>query len=1093
MATLQKFAKFTSGTKYFKEQIEYHAKQFVSEARKMFPELSNLSDSELLKNKEVAKKLDDNPYAPRWQGSLAKDFEVDGVIVDYESWGKFCGGYAPNADLLNNPEKLNGNPMPIDISVDEFGNPQAKIIEKEGKRIGTEIIFANSKEFSVLCAGTVGDQHKQLIEAKNRAVANAVNAMEQDIYVRKTVEGVSTKERGYGLMFVAYNHIENRGANADKHDHTTDDSEFTAEPFDHTHVVLGNTTKDKDGNRCALDNDLIMQNTAHYNSVYSRALTEELRAMGYQMESKYVKGQVVNEYMEQTEKGVLTMVPKMPEELIEHFSKRSRQIKSNGDGVRAREINQIDNKNSKTKETNTELRDRWQKEMVQIDPKFDHEFFRQLQNKEQSESSRKKLSELTSTKNWEDKLVDSFYEHHKQIACLEVQAKSYFEMKIHEYTDSDTAERMAEELFNKRFFAVLDKDSELSMDKLTKKPEDMTLLELENIQIELQLGLKFIDKNRAKEEKEMVESFYKRSEETKLSLDRALVEKVIEKMEQEKGYKLNHQQREAVFNQTIRPGAYALMSGRAGAGKSTSSEATFRAYKEAGFKVIGIGTSDKNTKGLQKETGIQECYNSEKALELIKHGKLVLDSKTILICDEMGMAGGKTWTRLVKEIDRAGAGAKFLGESSQLKAVSASGHFETFNSLNLNSSKLTIINRQKLDWQKEATEQFASGQGDVALKTYYDNGNINTKAKDQAEANRIAVATYMAVPEGKTKGMLTDTNENVCAINDQIRMKLKEHGIQGEDLATVKTKRFGDRAIALNEKITFKAGISITADGSIKQKNSKEKAEFKITNGQEATVMAVDQKNSSMTVQMDDGNWRVIKTNQKFDMNHSYCRTVHDSQGASIDQVITVPTGSKDLSLMYVACSRHKDGLTIVMNDTLKSEVAKKVSETAPSPKMVKLVEAIAKKEGIEVKPEMLKDFGATRDFLNDHAPNKIVGKAKHEMDTYSHFLECATQEQTKKTTMDYVAVDQSVLQYAKKEGVGTKFNIEQPLQIKARIDEEKRMKALMARRDGGVVRNINDTNRRAGSLEQIIATERLVELAKTGKMKKQISISIHH
>ncbi|MDD2820477.1 MAG: MobF family relaxase [Flavobacterium sp.] len=1076
--TIQEFAKMTSGGKYFERQIEYYEKQFIQEARKQFPEHTNLTDSELLKNKDVIEALKDNPYAPRWSGSLASTFGIEGSIVELESWTKACAGYVPNTDLLNNAEKLNSNAFKVEVNIDANGNPEAKLVEKEGYRVATEIIFGNSKEYSVLCAMTEGKQHQELMELKNRVLEQVMKAMEDDIYVRKTKNGVSTKEKGYGLMYVAYHHIENRGASEDHNhtQHTTVDNTTNkplhnkAEPYDHTHLTLMNSTRDKEGNLCALDNDLILKNKPHYNALYSSLMTEGLRELGYEMVPKYAKDQVDNEYMEDTEKGLLTMVPKIPQDLVDFFSQRSNQVKAEGgDNNKLKKIAQSTNKNSKTEETNSELQERWKFEAEAIDSKYTSEFFKDLQKPELSKTfvNEETLKELTSKENWDRKLVDSFYDHHKEIACSEAQVKSFLFLKIHQYTDKETAERMAEEIFSKQFVAVLDKETELEIQQLTEKPEGLTIQEAENLQIELKQNLKFIDQKRIEEEKKMVESFYKRADETQFMLKPEDVEKIILEVEKEQGYKMNEQQRQTVINQTTLAGAYALLSGRAGSGKSTSSKATVRAFEKAGFKVIGIGSANKNMKGLLAETGIKEGYNTEKLLKKILNGKLQLDSKTILICDEMAMADGYTWTRLVSEIDKAGACAKFLGEGEQLKTVGASGGFELLRSLNLNNSKLTIINRQKLDWMKEATEQFASGKGDVALKKYYDEGKINIKAKTLKEANVIAVDKYFEVPEfdknGKpiSKLIITDTNENVSTINDQVKLKLVEQGKITEDKVQITTKKFGSRGMAEGDKITFKENLNFLEDGKVKQKASKAKPAFSILNGDEATVKFIDTEKKLMTVEMSTGELRTVRTDQKFDINHSYCITVHSSQGASINNVFFVPTNTSDLSKIYVAGSRHKDDMLIIFNDELKDKMAKETKNIKPTKQMVDFIDGLSKKHKLEVEPNVRESFTKAREFLNEYA-YLVEGKKaeKHPMDEYSNFLLASTKEQTKKTTMDYQTIDQSIMNFVK-EGVQglkkkeekqeTKVVIEQPEQIKARLEEQKKLQAIVTQRDGGV------------------------------------------
>lgn len=1121
--TITRIGPMTTGADYFQEQIKYHEEQFVAVARERFPQYSNLTDTELMRNEEVNKALQEDPMAPKWSGDIAKLFGLQGKVVDYGTWEKVCAGYAPNANLLDNPQTLNNNPLPIEVVIDEHGNPKAKIVEKEGKRVGTELIFANGKPYSVLCGAAEGEQLKQLVEAKNRCIAKVMKDVEQLGYYRKQENGVKTKQRANGIMWVAYNHIDNRGATKDEDPSMTTQEVVSnlAEPHDHSHIILLGTTQDKDGNLVALDNDLILKEKDLLSAKYEMYMAEELKALGYETKPQHIKGQADNEYMDDWEKGVMVEVPvlgELEDELVDRFSQRSKQIHANGDGIKAREINQA-NKNHKTRETNSQLKARWRAEASQLDPRLTPDYFKNLQGR--SPVQPRNLEQLTSIPNWEERLIDSFYDKHKEIACREGHFKAHVGKILHQFTDTETALQMAEAIFAKRFVGYLDPKQQEKYDKLLEKG-NLNLLELESMQIELERDMVYIDKAQAEAETKTVEKFKERANELNFMLPHEVVDRVIADLEAEQGYEFRDEQRQAVYNFTLKSGAYALLAGRAGSGKTTISKAVVRAYEMMGYRVIGLGTSGKNTKNLLAEAGIKEGYNTAQFIQGVKSGKIKdINQKTILICDEMGMADGRTWTKLCEIVNASGAAAKFMGESEQMTAIGASGLFRVFEKLGLNTSKLKHINRQKLNYQKEATEMLASGQGDMALQTYSDNGHIITHNKttteseaeigeriifkngsiriddkraiemkdgDEAivqaiddekktmtlllgkreviavetinvktlkdgieveetkevpvyktthfnvvvpleqsiqyekqtsiktldEANRIAADLFLKVPPNKTRLIETDTNANCSAINDLIKQGLKAQGKQGDDLITVKTKEYGDRAMAIGDQVIFREKLQLFGDGTIRpvKGNSRKPAVAVIENGETATVFSVDTEQQLITFKMNDGSYKSVKFDREVAINHAYAVSVFSSQGQSIDDVFQVPTRAGSLNESYVAASRHKENFTMILNDELAAQIDKTLDDNPPNEKMVDYAKSIAEQKGLEYTEEMEYSFKKTREFLNAYSNKEITEKdrngkpikhkAPHPLDRYKDFMAYCLQLQVKKTSFDY-------------------------------------------------------------------------------------------
>lgn len=91
-----------------------------------------------------------------------------------------------------------------------------------------------------------------------------------------------------------------------------------------------------------------------------------------------------------------------------------------------------------------------------------------------------------------------------------------------------------------------------------------------------------------------------------------------------------------------------------------------------------------------------------------------------------------------------------------------------------------------------------------------------------------------------------------------------------------------------------------------------------VTNGLQGTVN-IDE-NGKTSVKTDAGQEIEIAKNRGQTLDYSYARTVHSSQGATVERAIVVGEASRVATAesAYVACSREKTGLQIITDDTEK-------------------------------------------------------------------------------------------------------------------------------------------------------------------------------
>ncbi len=89
----------------------------------------------------------------------------------------------------------------------------------------------------------------------------------------------------------------------------------------------------------------------------------------------------------------------------------------------------------------------------------------------------------------------------------------------------------------------------------------------------------------------------------------------------------------------------------------------------------------------------------------------------------------------------------------------------------------------------------------------------------------------------------------------------------------------------------------------------------KITNGQTATIEKATK--DGLEVRFEDGRTATMNPERGQTIDHAWCRTVHSSQGATVDNVIIAGEASRvaTAETAYVACSRERDHLQIITDD----------------------------------------------------------------------------------------------------------------------------------------------------------------------------------
>uniref|UniRef100_UPI000AD65B42 AAA family ATPase n=1 Tax=Phenylobacterium sp. CCH12-B4 TaxID=1768784 RepID=UPI000AD65B42 len=341
-----------------------------------------------------------------------------------------------------------------------------------------------------------------------------------------------------------------------------------------------------------------------------------------------------------------------------------------------------------------------------------------------------------------------------------------------------------------------------------------------------------------------------------------------------------------------------MVVGYAGSGKSAMLGVAREAWEAQGYQVRGAALSGIAAESLEAGSSIPS-----RTIASLEHswgqGRDLLTSSDVLVIDEAGMIGSRQMDRVLLAAERAGAKVVLVGDAEQLQAIEAGASFRALTERH-GAAEITEIRRQRESWQREATRELATGRTGAALERYDAAGMV--RAHETREAAREALvdgweAVRREAP-GASQIMLAHTRADVAELNHLARVRMRDAGELGEDLALA-TER-GERTFAAGDRIMF-----------LRNERS-----LGVKNGTLGTVERID--GPSLSVRLDGadrlaGEGRQVQFDLKdyADFDHGYASTIHKSQGVTVDRTHVLATDGLDRHGAYVAMSRHRDGLAV--------------------------------------------------------------------------------------------------------------------------------------------------------------------------------------
>lgn len=377
---------------------------------------------------------------------------------------------------------------------------------------------------------------------------------------------------------------------------------------------------------------------------------------------------------------------------------------------------------------------------------------------------------------------------------------------------------------------------------------------------------------------------------TTFNVSKSLVSKVGHQ------FGLNESQQRALVHLT-RSGNAAIVCGYAGTGKTYMLKAAKEVWEQSGFKMIGLATAGKAASGLESETGIasKTIYGF---LQAVKNNKIVIDEKTILVMDEMGMVSLDDMNA-VMELARL-HGAKFagVGDDEQTQPVGRGAPQRAMVGA-IGAASLDTIIRQEHEWQRQATMLFETNRTGEGFDLYAAQGFVHlheTQSQAFDETVNRWYANYSAEEGADIKDFIIAAfkNETVNRLNVMVRARLCTQGVLGAGVLVAAES--GGIHIAVGERLLF-------------TRNDNQSG---VRNGDFATVLQVSEDSKTVHVQCDKGGVVSFNTDEYTHFTYGYAATVHKLQGHTTkDCNVLVDGEGWDRHKFLVAATRHKSSLNI--------------------------------------------------------------------------------------------------------------------------------------------------------------------------------------
>ncbi len=399
--------------------------------------------------------------------------------------------------------------------------------------------------------------------------------------------------------------------------------------------------------------------------------------------------------------------------------------------------------------------------------------------------------------------------------------------------------------------------------------------------------------------------------------------------------RLTEEQQIAVLH-ALNADGVTVVEGAAGVGKTFTTRSVVANARAAGLRVIVVAPSDtaKAIIAAETETGDDSAFSLQALARRIERGAANITARDVIIIDEAAMASTSDLSPVVVNAVAAGAKIILTGDTLQLKAVGAGAPMRALIDL-LGSRRVNTIVRQHEPWMREASMALASGRIGDGIRAYDESGCVDIHAtRDAAIDAVIDRAMTQAKSEQDTIGawplLMAYSNDDVNRLNALARQRFKSEGFLATEidlavpsmkqvLATRDPQRAAAKsatksiAVSSGDKVMFVGKFTID-DKTVFNRDS---GYIRVADPGHVIIELARHDLSGHPIRIDTTPEALaaalVTTPYGATMVHDYARTIHGSQGATVDHAILFASDTLASDLLYVGMTRHRKSAQLVI------------------------------------------------------------------------------------------------------------------------------------------------------------------------------------
>lgn len=402
------------------------------------------------------------------------------------------------------------------------------------------------------------------------------------------------------------------------------------------------------------------------------------------------------------------------------------------------------------------------------------------------------------------------------------------------------------------------------------------------------------------------------------------IEKEIENIEKKENIKLANKQKLAV-KEALNSNFFVLTGGP-GTGKTTTIKTIIDLFENNKKKVVLASPTGRAAKRMSETSGkeaktihrlLEVKYSKEReALEFMKNEEYPIKADVIII-DEASMIDIYIMYSLLNAI-KLGTRVIFVGDSDQLPSVGAGNVLKDM----IESNIINVVTLDEIFRQASESMIVVNAHRIKKGQPPY----LNFKGKDffflKRDTNEEILSEIISLVETKLPKLFNLNNRRdiqilscmrksevgVNNLNIELQKYInKPHQNKAEETFIKRTFRVGDKVMQIKNNYTKEW---ISEDGT-------EEGEG-IYNGDIGYIFHIDKENKKIHVVFDESKLVEYKYEELDELEHSFCTTIHKSQGSEFPVVIIPITWAPPMlltrNLLYTAITRAKN-LVILVGD----------------------------------------------------------------------------------------------------------------------------------------------------------------------------------